>query len=345
MPALGDGHMKKKNIFVFLFIVFTASLILYYTSYLQTNIEEKEHKAYKIGVLTVNDERLAKIEGMKEGLKQYGLSNNDVDIIVKNASGDINMLDHLSEELVNIGVDTIITTGTSETAAAKKATMDKEIPVAFIGVGCTVELDLVKDNISTACNITGVDSHYVQLSGKRLEFLKRLVPSTENVLVLYNPETTPFGPSSEFLYDAAKKLNIQLDIVPVTSHKEVIEILNEKGDSVDGVMLMCSLLFESIIDTIVDITLEKQIPVMGVTDKQVEKGVLAFYGSTTYNEGKQAARIVANVLKGQDPKIIPIESPEQLELYINLDTARQLGIDIETPDMPFVDHFVYDRER
>lgn len=337
--------MKKKMIFVFLFIVFIAGLILCYSSYLQTNAEEKEHKVYKIGVLTVNDERLAKIEGMHEGLKQYGLSDNDVDIIIKNASGDVNRLDQLGQELVNIGVDVIITTGTSETTAAKKATMDQEIPVAFIGVGCTVELDLVKDNISTACNITGVDSHYVQLSGKRLEFLKRLVPNTKKVLVLYNPETTPFGPSSIFLYDAADKLDIQLDIVPVIDHKEVLAVLNEKGDSVDGVMLMCSLLFESIIDSIVDITLEKQLPVMGVTDRQVEKGVLAFYGSTTYNEGIQAARIVVNILKGQDPRIIPIESPEQLELYINLDTARKLNVDIETPDMPFVDHFIQNRER
>lgn len=337
--------MKKRMILVSLFIICIASLIFYYSTYIQINAEEKEHEVYKIGVLTITEERLIKVEGMHEGLKQYGLSEDNVDIIIKNALGDIEILDQLAQELVDMKVDIIVTTGTSETAAAKKATMDKEIPVAFIGVGCTVELGFVKGNISTDCNITGVDSHYVQLSGKRLEFLKRLVPNTEKVLVLYNPETTPFGPSSEFLYDAAEKLNIQLDIVSVTDQDEVIKVLKEKSDSVDGVMLMCSLLFESIIDSIVDITLEKQIPVMGVTDRQVEEGVLAFYGSTSYNEGVQAARIVANMLKGQDPRIIPIESPERLELYVNVDTAKKLGVDIETSKMPFVDHFVQHSER
>lgn len=337
--------MKKRMILVSLFIICIASLIFYYSTYIQINAEEKEHEVYKIGVLTITEERLIKVEGMHEGLKQYGLSEDNVDIIIKNALGDIEILDQLAQELVDMKVDIIVTTGTSETAAAKKATMDKEIPVAFIGVGCTVELGFVKGNISTDCNITGVDSHYVQLSGKRLEFLKRLVPNTEKVLVLYNPETTPFGPSSEFLYDAAEKLNIQLDIVSVTDQDEVIKVLKEKSDSVDGVMLMCSLLFESIIDSIVDITLEKQIPVMGVTDRQVEEGILAFYGSTSYNEGVQAARIVANMLKGQDPRIIPIESPERLELYVNVDTAKKLGVDIETSKMPFVDHFVQHSER
>ncbi|QUH19975.1 ABC transporter substrate-binding protein [Alkaliphilus sp. B6464] len=341
--------MKKRMIFVSLFIICIAILILYYSTYIQINAEEKECEVYKIGVLTVTDERLVKVEGMYEGLKQYGFSEDNVDIIIKNASGDVEILDELAQEIMDIGVDAIVTTGTSETAAAKKATMNKEInkeiPVAFIGVGCTVELGFVEGNISTACNITGVDSHYVQLSGKRLEFLKRLVPDTEEVLVLYNPETTPFGPSSEFLYDAAEKLSIQLDIVPVTSQKEVVEVLNEKSDYVDGVMLMCSLLFESMIDSIVEITLENQVPVMGITDRQVEKGILAFYGSTSQNEGIQAARIVANMLKGQDPRIIPIESPEKLELYINVDTARQLGVDIETTKMPFVDHFVHNSER
>lgn len=339
--------MKKKISILSLFIAFVLVILLYNSTYLRTNAEEKgrENKVYKVGVLTIVENRLIKAEGVYDKLNQYGLSHSNIDIIVKNASGKIHMLDELADELVDENVDIIITTGTHETVSAKKSTMEKEIPVVFIGVGCTVEIGLVNGNISTECNITGVDSHYVQLSGKRLEFLKRLVPSTKNVLVLYNPATTPFGPSSEYLYEAAEKLDIELDIVPVTSKEEVIQTLNEKSKTTDGVMLMCSFLFESMIDTINEIALEKQLPIIGVTDKQVEEGVLAFYGSTSYSEGAQAARIVANILKGQDPRIIPIESPEKLELHINIDTAKQLGIDIEAIKMPFVDRFVYTQGR
>lgn len=337
--------MRKKIITICLIMSFITVLTLFYSTYLQTNAEIREEKVYKIGILTTTEDRLVKTNGMREGLKQYGLSDSNVDFIVKNSFEDLNELEELAQELVDAKVDIIVTTGTSETTAAKKVTHEENIPVVFIGVGCTVEMGLVEDSISTGCNITGVDSHYVQLSGKRIEFLKRLVPSTEKVLVLYNPSTTPFGPSSVFLYEAAEKFNVELDIIPVNNYDEIIEALNEKSDDADGVMLMCSLLFESNIDSITEITLEKQVPVIGVIDKHVKDGVLAFYGSTSYKEGIQASRIVANILKGQDPRIIPIESPEELELHINVDTAEKLGIDIETLKMPFVDRFVYSEKR
>lgn len=337
--------MKKKIFSICLLLVITTISILYYSTYLQTNAEVKQQKVYKIGILTTTEERLAKTDGMRDGFKQYGLSDDNVDFIIKNSYEDIDILEDLAQELVDYGVDIIVTTGTSETAAAKEVTKESKTPVVFIGVGCTVELGLVEDSISTGCNITGIDSHYVQLSGKRIEFLKRLVPSTKKVLVLYNPTTTPFGASSVFLYEAAEKFNIDLDIIPVNNKNEIIDALNKKSDGADGVMIMCSLLFESNIDSITEITLEKQIPVIGVLDRQVEEGVLAFYGSTSYNEGVQASRIVANILRGQDPEIVPIESPEQLELHINVDTAEKLGIDIETLKMPFVDRFVHSDKR
>lgn len=333
--------MERGRIFiiVFLLLVILAVTPMFMTfSQLSDNSQPKV--MYKIGVLTATKDRLSKIKGLTEGLKEFGFSQENLKIIVKNAHGQVDKLEDLADELVASQVDVIITTAGFETQAAKRATIDQEIPVVFVGVGCTVELGLVNGNISTECNITGVDSHYVELSGKRLEYLKRLVPNTEQVLILYNPNTTPFGPSSKFLYEAADKLDITLDLVPVINQGEVLQALNEKSKNADGIMLMCSLLFESMTDSIVEIALEKKLPVMGVIDRQVKKGILAFYGSTSYSEGKQSARIVANILKGQDPRVIPIEAPDKLELHVNIDTAKKLGIDMDPVQMPFVDHFI-----
>jgi putative ABC transport system substrate-binding protein len=331
-----------KKYVILLTIIIISVFLLYGTNNLSTNAHEKESKVYKIGVLTFIEGRLDKVDGMREGLKRYGLYEDNVEIIVKNADENIDDLEKMAQELVDENVDVIVTLGIDETTAAKKATAQSQIPVAFIGVACTVGLGFVEDRISPGCNITGVDSYYVQLSGKRIEFLKRLVPSVKKVLVLYNPLNMPIDASIEYLYDAADKYDVELDIVPATEADEVLNILNEKSKTTDGVMLMCSLLFNSIIEEIIDISIENKLPLIAVSNKHVEKGALAFYGGTNYNEGAQAARIVVNILKGQDPKIIPIESPEKLELYVNMDTARKLGIDIKASDMPYVDHFIYE---
>lgn len=330
-----------KKYVIFLTIVIVSVFLLYSSNNLSTDAHEKESKTYKIGVLTFIEGRLDKIDGMREGLKRYGLYEDDVEIIIKNANENLDDLERMAKELVDENVDVIVTLGIDETTEAQKATAKSKTPVAFIGVACTVALGFVEDRISPGCNITGVDSYYVQLSGKRIEFLKRLVPSAKNVLVLYNPINMPIDASMEYLYDAADKYDVELDIVPVTEADEVLNILNEKSKTTDGVMLMCSLLFNSVMDEIIDISLENKVPLIAVSNKHVKKGALAFYGGTNYNEGVQAARIVVNILKGQDPKIIPIESPEKLELYVNVDTARKLGIDIKASDMPYVDHFIY----
>lgn len=336
--------MKKKTI-VFLIIMLLSGSMLYIEKNFTRYVNKNANTKYKIGVISATDGRLEKVNAMIEGLYSYGYNEEDLEIIINNADGDKEKLDSLAQDLVKKDVDVIITTGTFETSAAKKYADDKNIPIVFIGVSCTVELGYIDDIISPGCNITGVDSHYVRLSGKRLEFLKRIVPDIEDVLILYNPQTTPFGPSSKFLYEAADKLQIELELIPVTNKDEIIEAISKNHDKFDGIMLMCSLLFESTIQDIVDASFEYKIPVMGVNDSQVEKGMLAFYGSTNYNEGFQSARLVANVLEGQDPKIIPIESPENLELHINVDTAKALGIEIDYSKMTFVDKFIKKTER
>ena len=330
-----------KKYVIFLTIIVVSILLFFNINKISTNAQEKERKVYKIGVLTFIESRLDKVDGMLEGLKRYGLYEEDVEIIVKNANEDIDVLNIMAKELVDENVDIIVPLGIDETTAAKLSSQNSQIPVAFIGVACSVGLGFVDDYISPGCNITGVDSYYVQLSGKRIEFLKRLVPSVKKVLVLYNPKNMPIDASIEYLYDAADKYSVELDIIPVTEESEIFSILDEKGKSTDGVMLMCSLLFNSVIEEIIDITIENKLPLIAVSNKHVQKGALAFYGGTNYNEGIQAARIVVNILKGQDPKIIPIESPEKLELYVNVDTAKKIGIDIKASEMPYVDHFIY----
>lgn len=317
-------------------MVLALITIIYMPKIQAPPIEEVENK--KIGIILTGSSGSAKINGMIKGLEQYGYSKNHLDITIKETKGEKDRIESSSRELVDEEMDIIIVTGPFEAKEIKKHTED--IPLVFIGVGCSVELGLVGDNISTGCNITGVDSHYVQLSGKRLEFLKKIVPDTREVLILYNPTITPIEESERLLQEGAKRLGIGLKILPVKDKDEIIFQLQRNKDHVQGAMLMCNFLLDSSVDSIVEAGLEYKIPIMGINDYQVNRGFLGFYGSTNYNEGIQAARIVANILKGQDPRIIPIEVPEKLEFHLNLNTAEILDIDIDKLHLTFVDKLI-----
>ena len=329
---------KLLIITLFIFIGTTALYLLLFNS--QLIARDKQPSLYKIGILAASDSRLVKVDGLIDGLKQYGFTEDDYELYIKNAFNDTDKMASLAQELVDLDVDIIITTGTYETSNAKQITSDTDIPVVFVGVGCALEMGFIDDNIVTGCNITGVDSQYVQLSGKRLEYLQRLAPNTKTVLVLYNPLSTPFGPSSQYLYEAADKLNIQLEIAPVTEKSEMLSVLNDKQDDIDAIMLLCSLLFDEATETIVDFSLSNKIPVMGTNDQQVKQGILATYGITRYQEGIQASRIVANILNGQNPELIPIESPVILEFHVNKESAEILNLDINLAKIPDVSKYV-----
>lgn len=324
---------------IYILLLATILSIIYFVK-INTIATSVKKQKYKIGVLMASDNRIRKIEGLEKGLRQYNFKDAEIETIIRNAKEDKSVLENLTKELIAENVDVIVTTGIQETIAAKSALGDRDIPVVFIGVGCSVELGLVKDNISPACNVTGIDSHYVQLSGKRMEYLKKLVPDLKKVLILYNPSITPFDPSSKFLIDAAESLQVDIIIKETNNGEEILTALEENKNNVDGAILMCSLYRNSTIDSIVDFIIENKLPVLGVDELQVERGMLAFYGITTYDEGIQASRMVANLLKGQSANKIPIETPENLELHVNTETARLLGIEINKSELLFVDKFI-----
>lgn len=296
----------------------------------------------KIGVLIASDLRLQKVEGLRAELPHYGLLEaKNIEIIEKNAKDNLPSLSQLARELVAEDVDTIVATGTFETFAARDAVGDRKIPIVFIGVGCSVEMGLVQNTVNPGCNITGVDSHYVQLSGKRLEYLKRISPNIQRVLVLYNPHSTPIGPSAVYLYEAAEKLGVQLTLKSVDTQAQVLEVLQTVNKvEYGGVMLMCSLLFELMTEQVAQWSVTAGIPVMGVNEQQTVKGLLASYGLPYREEGKQAARIISNVLRNKNAADIPIEFPAKLEFYLNVDTAVKLGLPIDRASLPFVTHYI-----
>ncbi|GAW92011.1 ABC transporter substrate-binding protein [Calderihabitans maritimus] len=334
--------MAKKRL---IFLTMIALLVILVVSMALTDNEEKK-PVFRVGVLVSGDARLAKLSGLKEGLKTYGYyEGENVHFIVKNARYSRERVFPMARELVALHPDVIVAAGGIEAEAAKLATEKTEIPVVFMGVASSVETGLVKSLRNPGANITGVDNFHVELTGKRLEFLQKLLPEVRKVIILYDPIVRPTPFSLQKAQEVAEKLGILPHLVAVNSRQELGKILSPVNNhEVDAILILPSFNLESATHQLVEFSFQKKIPVIGVYAEEVEQGYLASYGVSFHSQGFQAARLVAKVLRGQDPAGIPVELPEDLRLVVNLSTARVLGLNISPFGLSYAD-VILDRKQ
>lgn len=326
---------RPVTIMLILFSIVSIVAISFYSNTIKA-IESKK----TIGVLVSSYHRMSKVEGLKKGLERYKfVEGNNVNYFIKNANSDPEVLPRLAKELVSEHPDVIFVTGTAEAIAAHTADQTAQIPIVFVGVSSAKDIGLVKSIDFPGENITGVETYYTFLSGKRLEFFKRLLPGIKNISVMYDPRIIPIQPTKIFLDEVSRKLDLSLQWVPVETQEKVLQVMNKlDAKQVDGVMFLCSELLESI--NVSQIALEKRIPVMGVNAEQTLNGLLASYGTSYCEQGLQASRLVAKVLKGENASSIPVEGPEKVEFILNQKTAKKLQINLNPGGLACVSKFV-----
>jgi len=293
--------------------------------YQNFTLQAQERDIKEIGILMGSDLRIEKIEGLIEGLEKYGYEENkNIEFTIISSGDNISTLPQLALELAEQNPDVLVATGEKEVCALQQATKESQIPIVFIGVGLAQELGFVESYSRPGGNITGVDNYYLKLSGKRLEYFQRLIPDIKNIAVIYDKTVTPAPYTLNFLDQVASQLNINLLTIGIENEAEALQYLqNINAEEVDGVILLCSLLMESITDSIIIPIQQKGIPALGVSENQTKKGFLASYGMSYRDQGIQASRIVAKVLQGQDPALIPIEAPAKVDFIINTEVAEQ----------------------
>lgn len=291
---------------------------------------EENTSSHLIGVLSSNDLRLTKLQGLKDGLPLYGFrEGKNIKFLVKNAEGNREKLLPLAKELTKAGVEAIVTTGRAETEAAKEVMRGKDIPVVFMGLTALTQDQLVKDLLHPQEGLTGVQNDHANLSGKRLELLTKLLPEINKVLVVYDPKVVPATESLLATQDAAEKLKLELQKEPASTTDEIRSIFNRGLADVDAVLLLPSFFLESEgARILVPLAMERGVPVMGV-EQGAGTDFFAIYGVTTYDQGKQAARILAKILNGQKVVDIPVEPPSELKLTVDLEVAKRLGLKID----------------
>jgi putative ABC transport system substrate-binding protein len=233
----------------------------------------------------------------------------------------------LEAELVRLKVDLIVTVGTRETVAAKAAT--STIPIVMLLVGDPVGAGLVSSLSHPGANVTGTSVMAPDVSGKRLELLREIVPKLRRVAILANPRNASTAADMRSAETAARSLGLTVYFVEVDSASRLGAALADmaQGGS-DGVLVLQDALIFSHRHEIAGAFLRTRLPSVFMGSAYVASGGLLGYGPDLRAVAGRAAIYVDKILKGARPGDLPIEQPTKFELAINLKTAKTLGLTI-----------------
>jgi len=326
MPNPSSGRMRQRLLWRCGLVI--LGLLLGPVLHVQNVDSADRTGAVKIGVLTQSWGATPQTVGLRDGLLALGYREGEQFVIgVRFTQGDPVALPAAARELIESGVDVIFASDVNAARAAQGFT--RKIPIVFAGVlNDPVELGLVQSFARPGGNITGVSDGDLNLAGKRLEIFKEMVPGLKRVLFLYN-SSDPYTVAAARAYrDGARHLGLVLVEKPVRTEEQARTTLAtlRKGE-VDGIVAPPTTSL-NIAGVILDATSERAIPTMFNGAFFVERGALVSYGADWYESGRQAARLVDKVLKGEDPGRIPVEANPKVELVINVKVAKALKLAI-----------------
>jgi putative ABC transport system substrate-binding protein len=287
-------------------------------------------KPIRIGALTDSWGPTPGLIGLRDGLTDLGYrENRDFVIGVRFTEGNIAALPQAARELVKQGVDVLFTNNPAPAKAAQQAT--KSIPIVFYGAGDPIGLGLIKSFSHPGGNMTGVTDLDLELDSKRLEIFKEMIAGLTRILFPYDKADAFSVTQANVFRESARRLKVTLIEKPILHADEAKAIFDDlKRTEVHGIMVPRSLSF-NIPGLAVEVTGQKRIPTMFFGPWYVDQGGIASYGPDFYKSGRQASRLVDKILKGTDPREIPVEVNNDIEFVVNLKVATALGIKI-TPE-------------
>lgn len=245
----------------------------------------------------------------------------------------------MAAELAALQPDVFLTAGGPASIAAKNATAT--IPVVFIVVPDPLGSNLVDSLARPGANVTGLANFAVQLSAKRLEFLKEAVPRLSRVALLINPNVKITSRYVEESETAAAKLGVALQRIEARS----IDDLKRAFDAMvkaraQAVVVNAEGVFFQGRTIIARLALERGLPTCVFSRETLEAGAFMSYGPDQRAIFRRAAVYADKILKGAKPGDLPVEQPSRFELLVNVRTAKALRVTIPPSLQPRVDHFI-----
>ena len=265
----------------------------------------------------------------RQGLKETGfVEGENVAIEYRWADSQVERLPALATELVRRGVAVIVVFGPVVAFAAKAATTT--IPIVFVVPEDPVRLGLVTNLARPGGNLTGINFFPAEVTGKRLELLRELVPALVRIAVLVEP-TNPTSTESTLrdVEGASRAMGLQMQVFKVSTSREIDAVfegfVRERPDA------LLAPISAFLMDRRVQLALQAaicRVPATYPLREFVEAGGLMSYGASLRDAYRQVGTYAGRILKGAKPADLPVVQATKFELVINAQTARMLGLDV-----------------
>jgi len=283
-------------------------------------------KIYRLGFLQPGKPPEPLVEALRERLKELGYrEGHNIAYEYRWAEGKNERLVELAKELVDVKVDVITTLSTPAALAAKNVT--KTIPIVFTGVGDPVGAGVVHSLSHPGGNVTGISTLATELSAKRLELLKEIVPNAAPVAMVWNDTNPSMVLSAREAQNAADRLDLNLQSIGVhdlISFDAAFATIS--SSHFNALLTLVDPFTREHRQRIVDFAAQRRLPAIYESREFVDAGGLVSYGPSFPALQRRAADYVSMIFKGGKPADIPIEQPTKFELIINLKTAKELGL-------------------
>ena len=271
----------------------------------------------------------ARRKAFLQGLRELGYVEGK-NIVIEWRYAEEGKLDRLSEiaaELVRLKVDVIVTTGSSVTRAAKEAT--STIPIVMTQDSDPVANGFVASLARPGGNITGLSTLSPEISGKRLELLKEIVPKLSRLAVLGTSTDPGNAQSLKEVELAAGAFKVQVQYLDVLDVRDIETAFRAAGKGrAEAVFALGGPVLASQQTQIADLAVKSRLPAIYWRSDFVEAGGLMSYGVSLPDLDRRAATYVDKILKGAKPADLPVEQPKKFEFIINLKAAKQNGLTI-----------------
>jgi putative ABC transport system substrate-binding protein len=284
----------------------------------------------RIGFLGVGSRegRAFLIEAFLQGLRELGYDEGRNIVIEYRFSDDRDdQLPALAAELVTLDVELIVASGTPASFAAKQATT--RIPLVMGGVAADpVKTGLVASLAHPGGNITGMSMMTAPLSGKRLELFKEMMPGLSRVAVLWNPPNLAYGPVLRELDEVAQTLGLEIQRLEVRGADDLPGAFAASKQGAGALIAPADPLTTNRQPVVADLALRYRQPAMMEYKEFVKAGGLLSLGVDLADLYRRSAKHVDKILKGANPAELPMEQPTRLDVGINVQTARALGLTV-----------------
>ena len=267
-------------------------------------------------------------KGLDSGLRELGyVDGQNIVIERRYAEGRLDRIPALVNELLQQNPDVFVAFSNGAIRAVQKAT--KDIPIVIASSIDPVEAGYVKSLAHPGGNLTGVASLMRELSAKRVELLKEIIPRLSRLAVLW--DTDGPGPKVAFKEYEAAATAFKLSLQSLGIHRpspDLEGVFRKVAGRADAIIVVLNPLTRAYKKKIMETLTKQRIPSMAESSEFLVDGGLVSYGADYIAIWKRAAVKVSKILKGTKPADIPVEQPMKFEFVINLKTAKQIGVTI-----------------